>query len=151
MGNNIQRINGMSFDFALGGTDIHADKFSIDITDNTAVAKKDGRPDGWVQGDVEASGEMTLDRTEFKLIVEAAKKAGSFQMMETFDINAFAQAGDDEFKVEAFGCKIIMSKLLDVDKTSTDKSQFTVPFKITSPDFINIDGVPYLESKSAGA
>lgn len=149
MANNNQRINGQSFDISLGGTAIHVETFSLDVTDNTAVAKKDGKPDGWVQGDVEASGEISIDAVEFKAIAAAAQKAGSFQKMETFDINAYAKAGEDEFKVEVFGCKLIVSKVLDIDKSSSDKSKFTVPFKVTSPDFININGTPYLEANKA--
>ena len=144
----MQRINGKSFSFDVGGMKIHADNFSCDITDNTTASKKDGRPDGYLLGDVEASGEITVDRVEMKAIMEAAKTAGSFQALKEFDINAYADAGDDSFKVEIFGCKLKMNKILDIDKTSTDKTQFTIQYDVTSPDFINIDGVPYITAES---
>ena len=139
-----QRINGQSFDMDLGETAVHVQKFTLDITDNTTAAKRNGRPDGWLQGDVAASGEMTIDRDGMRELTSAAKSAGSWQQLPTFDINSFAKAGDDEFKVEAFGCKIKLNKLLDVDKNSTDETLFSVPFEVTSPDFVSIDGVPYL-------
>lgn len=139
-----QRINGKSFDFSLGDLAVHANKFTLDITDNTAVAKTRGVPDGYTAGDVEASGEIEVDRANLKLITEAARKAGSFRSLEPFDVTGYAQAGDDELKVEAFGCKLTISSLLDVDPSSADKSVFKLPFMVTSPDFVRIDGVSYL-------
>ncbi|GAA4649030.1 DUF2597 family protein [Kistimonas scapharcae] len=139
-----KRINGKSFDFDLSGLSIHVNKFTLDITDNTATAKTKGVPDGFTDGDVEGAGEIEVDRTNFRLIIEAAKKKGSFRGLEPFDINAFAQAGDDELRVEAFGAKLTLSSLLDVDPNSADKSLFKIPYMITSPDFVRIDGVPYL-------
>ena len=125
-----QRFNGMSF--------------TLDITDNTAVAKRNGRPDGWLQGDVEASGTLTVDRDGMRALKELASSAGSWQGIEPFDISSYASAGDDEFKVEAFGCKLRVNKLLDIDKSSTDEALFELPYDVTSPDFVNIDDVPYL-------
>ncbi len=140
-----QRINSLSFSITLGDTDIHVDKMSLDIEDGQQAAKKNGRPDGWVLGEVSAKGELDIDLSEFKKLKAAAQSAGSWQALEPFDIVAYAKSGDDETKVEAFGCKIKLSKLLDVDKSSSDKSTRAVPFEVTSPDFINIDGVPYIK------
>lgn len=141
------KINGQSFDFTFGGTPIHADNFSLEITDNSAVAKKDGRPDGALQGDVEASGEVSLDITEFKVLLAQAKSSGSWQDLPTFDITAYAKAGDEEFKVEIFGCNFKIASLLDVDKTSADKSSVKLPYEVTGQDFVIIDGVPYAKKK----
>ena len=57
-----KRFNGLSFDFNLGDFRINAKKFSLDITDNSTFAKRDGRPNGFLVGDVEATGTITLDR-----------------------------------------------------------------------------------------
>lgn len=142
---SIQRINGLSFDFDLGGKGIHSEKMSLDITDNSAVVKRNGRPDGYVNGAVEASGEIEVDATGLKSITDAAQSAGSFQSLEPFDIVTYAKVGSDEVKVEAFGCKLKVSKLLDIDKSSSDPSKFTIPFDVTSPDFVKINGVPYIK------
>lgn len=139
-----QRFNGISFDIDFGETAIHVQKFSLTITDNTAAAKRNGRPDGWLQGDVEGSGELTLDRDGMRELTVQAKSAGSWQALPAFDINSYAKAGDDELKIEVFGCKIKLDKLLDIDKTNSDEIFFTVPYIVTSPDFVNIDDVPYL-------
>lgn len=141
-----KRINGKSFDFDLSGLSVHVSRFSLDITDNTATAKTHGVPDGYTDGDVEASGEIELDRSNFRLIIEAAKRAGSFRALETFDISAVAQAGDDNLRIEIFGVKLSISSLLDVDPNSAEKTVFKIPYLVTSPDFIRIDGVPYLDT-----
>lgn len=140
-----QRINSLSFSITLGDTDIHVDKMSLDIEDGQQATKKNGRPDGYVLGEVSAKGELSVDLSEFKKLKAAAQSAGSWQGLAPFDIVAYAKSGDDETKIEAFGCKIKLSKLLDVDKSSSDKSTRAVPFEVTSPEFINIDGVPYIK------
>jgi len=139
-----QRFNGQSFHLDLGIAALTAKKFTLDITDNTAAAKRNGRPDGWLRGDVEASGEITVDRDGLRTLTRVAREAGSFQDIPTFDIMSYASAGGDPLMIQAFGCKLKLNKLLDVDKSSTDETEFTIPFDVTSPDFVAIDGVPYI-------
>jgi len=139
-----QRISGMAFDFDLSGTSVHADKVTLDITDNSQVSKTRGVPNGWTPGDCEASGELEVDSANFLLILEQAKAAGSWRAMEPFDFTTYAKAGDEELKVEAFGIKITLSSLSDIDAHSADKSKHKLPFFVTDPDFIKINGVPYL-------
>lgn len=140
-----QRFNGLSFTFDLGDFKVKAKKFTLDITDNSGAAKRNGRPDGFLLGDVSASGTITVDRIGLRAFVEAGKSAGAIQEIPPFDINSYAEAGDDNLKVEAFGCKVKMSKVLDVDKNSADETEFELPYEVTSPDFVNIDGVPYVK------
>ncbi|ALS32767.1 hypothetical protein PTRA_a1574 [Pseudoalteromonas translucida KMM 520] len=64
--------------------------------------------------------------------------------MQTFDIMFYAKTSQDEMKVEAFGCRIKLSDILDIDKKGGSASLFKIPFDVTSPDFVNINGVPYL-------
>lgn len=140
-----QRFNGLSFDVDTGELTFQVKKFSLEVTDNSAVAKRRGRPDGFVVGDVEASGEIVIDRDALKVITNAAKTAGSFQALKPFDMIAFGKVADDEFKIEAFGCRLKVSSLLDLDKSNADETEFSIPYDVTSPDFVKIDGVPYLE------
>lgn len=137
-----QRYNGIGFTFDLGKFQVSAKKFTLDITDNTAAVKRNGRPDGWVQGDVEASGTLTVDRAGLKTFVDSAD---SFQEIELFDINSYAEAGDDNLKIEAFGCKAKIGKLMDIDTNSADETEFEIPYVVTSPDFVKIDGKPYFK------
>ncbi|RMN81333.1 DUF2597 family protein, partial [Pseudomonas syringae] len=113
-------------------------------TDNSTVAQTKGVPNGHVDGDVAAAGELELDTTNFNLLIEQAKTAGSFRELEPFDIVFFAKAGEEELRIEAFGCKVRVSSLLSIDPKGGAKNTHKVPFDVTSPDFIKINGVPYL-------
>ncbi|WP_095146983.1 DUF2597 family protein [Pseudomonas sp. Irchel s3b6] len=140
----MSRIGGKNFDVNLGDLLVHVESCTLDITDNTAVAQSRGVPDGHVDGDVAASGEMEFDTSNFNLLIEAARAAGSFRELEPFDSVFFAKAGEEELRVEAFGCKLKVSSLLSIDPQGGEKSKHKVPFDVTSPDFIRINGVPYL-------
>lgn len=140
------KIGGKNFDVNLGDTMVHVEAASLDITDNSTVAQTKGVPNGHVDGDVAASGEFELDTTNFNLLVEQAKAAGSWRELAPFDIVFFAKAGDEELRVEAFGCKIRVSSLLSVDPKGGAKTTHKIPYDVTSPDFIKINGVPYLSA-----
>ena len=142
----MSRIGGKNFDINLGDLQIHVESCTLDITDNTAVAQTRGVPNGHVDGDVAASGEFEFDTSNFNLLIEAARSAGSFRKLEPFDVVFFAKAGDEELRVEAFGCKLRVSSLLSVDPKGGETSKHKVPFDVTSPDFIRINGVPYLDA-----
>ncbi|WP_018929253.1 phage protein [Pseudomonas umsongensis] len=140
----MSRIGGKNFDINLGDLQIHVESCTLDITDNTAVAQTRGVPNGHVDGDVAASGEFEFDTSNFNLLIEAARTAGSFRQLEPFDSVFFAKAGEEELRIEAFGCKLKVSSLLSVDPKGGEKSKHKVPFEVTSPDFIRVNGVPYL-------
>ena len=142
----MSRIGGKNFDVNVGDLQVHVANCTLDITDSTAVAQSRGVPNGHVDGDVSASGEMEFDTSNFNLLIEAARSAGSFRKLEPFDVVFFAKAGDEELRVEAFGCKLRVSSLLSVDPKGGEKSKHKVPFDVTSPDFIRINGVPYLDA-----
>ena len=142
----MSRIGGKNFDVNVGDLQVHVANCTLDITDSTAVAQSRGVPNGQVDGDVSASGEMEFDTSNFNLLIEAARSAGSFRKLEPFDVVFFAKAGDEELRVEAFGCKLRVSSLLSVDPKGGETSKHKVPFDVTSPDFIRINGVPYLDA-----
>ncbi len=140
------RISGMNFDVTLGDLQVHIEKASLDITDNSAVAQTKGVPDGHVDGDVAASGEFEMDSANFGVLMEAARRAGSLRRLAPFDTLFFAKTPIEELRVEAFGCKVKIASLLDIDFKGGSKSTHKVPFDVTSPDFIRINGVPYLDA-----
>lgn len=140
------KIGGKNFDVTFGDLAVHVESATLDITDNTAVAQSRGVPNGHVDGDVAAAGELELDTSNFNLVIEAAKAAGSFRTLPLFDAVFFAKSGDDEFRVEAFGCKLRLSSVLSIDPKGGEKNKHKIPFDITSPDFIKINGVPYLDA-----
>ncbi|SQF93835.1 prophage PSPPH06 tail tube protein [Paucimonas lemoignei] len=140
------KIGGKNFDITLGDLTVHVEACTLDITDNTAVAQTGGVPNGHVEGDVAAAGEMEFDTTNFNLLIDAAKAAGSFRSMAPFDSVFFAKAGEEELRIEAFGCKLRLSNILTIDPKGGTKSTHKVPYDVTSPDFIKINGVPYLDA-----
>jgi len=140
------RIGGMNFDVNMGDLLVHVESATLDITDNSAVAQTKGVPAGYVDGDVAASGELELDSQNFNLVVEAARQAGSFRKLSTFDLVFFAKTPDEEMRVEAFACRFKISSLLSIDPKGGEKTKHKLPFDVTSPDFIRINGVPYLDA-----
>ena len=142
-----KRLSGINFDITLMGTMVHVEKASLSITDNSAVATTRGVPDGFVDGEVAAELEFELDTKNFKLLGSTAKRAGSWRGMKPDDVLFYANTGSEETKIEAFGVKLSVSDLLDVDPKGGNKSVHKVKGFVTSPDFVHIDGVPYLSKE----
>ncbi|EDX4100145.1 DUF2597 family protein [Salmonella enterica] len=142
-----ERISGMSFDVSFNGRNIHVKTATLDITDNTKAIQERGVPNGWVRGDVEASGEIEVDTVNFQLLGEAAREAGSWRDIEEADFLFFAQAAKTELKIEAFGCKLLISNLMNIDSKGGDSMSHKIKFLVTSPDFVHIDGTPVLSTQ----
>lgn len=140
------RINSKSFDTALDGEQIQIKTATVTITDNTAAASTNGIPDGHVVGSVTAEGSITFDSKYFSVFRKLAKRYGSYRAIPAQDLLFYADTGDEVTKVEVFGCKFVVTDLLNIDKSSDDTSTITVSFNVTSPDFIFIDGISYLSS-----
>ncbi|EMD5734206.1 DUF2597 family protein [Salmonella enterica] len=142
-----ERISGMSFDVSFNGRNVHVKTATLDITDNTKAIQERGVPNGWVRGDVEANGEIEVDTVNFQLLGEAAREAGSWRDIEEADFLFFAQAAKTELKIEAFGCKLLISNLMNVDSKGGDSLSHKIKFLVTSPDFVHIDGTPVLSTQ----
>ena len=141
----MQRISGKNVDISIGDLAITVNKTTLTLEDKTEVAKDGGVPNGFVDGEVSASGDLELDALAMSILGEAAKSAGSWRALEPFDMLFYAKTGqNEEMKVEAFGCKLLLDSLLDVDKAGGQKHISKVKYLVTSPDFIRINGVPYL-------
>lgn len=142
----MSRLSGMNMRFQIGDLKIKAAKFTLDITDNSATVYTNGIPDGHVDGSVEASGEMELSVSTFNLLMKLAKQKGAFRNLGTFDAMGFGKVGKEELKVEFFGVHMKLANVLDVDSAGGSALVMKVPFEVTSPDFIRINGVPYLRN-----
>lgn len=140
------RITGKSFDVNIGGELIQVKSITLTITDNSAVATTNGVPDGYVAGSASAEGSITLTAKYFNKLVAIAKNYGSFRAIPPSDYLFYADTGDEEQKIEAFGCKMKISDLLNADKSSDDETTHTIDYMVTSPDFVSINGVPYLSA-----
>ncbi|OTA17198.1 tail protein [Xenorhabdus beddingii] len=142
-----QRISGQSIDFNMDGSLVHAEKVNLSITDNTAAAQTQGVPDGYIAGDVAAEGEIELSTKYLDIVTAKARAAGSWRGIQPVDLMWYAKAGNEEMKVEAYGCKLIVSDILDVDPKGGSIMTHKVKFVVTSPDFVRINGIPYLEAE----
>lgn len=139
-----KRIGGRDFDVMVGDLMIHVETMSATIDDTKAVAKTKGVPNGHIAGEVSSSGELEVDTQNLNLIIDAAKRAGSFEELEPFDIVTNADVDDEELKVELFGCVLRITDLLNIDSKGGEKSKHKIAFDVTSPDFVRINGVSYL-------
>ncbi|EFH1254979.1 MULTISPECIES: phage protein [Enterobacteriaceae] len=143
-----KRISGMSFDVYVDGDLIHIEKISLDITDNSAAAQTRGVPDGYVDGDVAAEGEIEVSSKVLQVLTAKARSAGSWRGIPPVDFLFYAKAGSEEMKVESFGNKLQLNSVLDGDPKGGSVSTHKIKYFVTSPKFVNINGVPYLESEA---
>ncbi|HGP2712001.1 TPA: phage protein [Salmonella enterica] len=143
-----KRISGMSFDVYVDGDLIHIEKISLDITDNSAAAQTRGVPDGYVDGDVAAEGEIEVSSKVLQVLTAKARSAGSWRGIPPVDFLFYAKAGSEEMKVETFGNKLQLNSVLDVDPKGSSVSTHKIEYFVTSPKFVNINGVPYLEAEA---
>jgi len=142
------KLGGRDFDVMLGDLMVHVESMSATIDDGKSVSQTKGVPTGKVAGAVSCAGEMELDTENFNLIIDAAKKSGSFEELDDFDIVTNGEVDDDKLNIEMFGCSLRISDLINIDSKGGEKTKHKVPFDVTSPDFVKINGVPYLSRKS---
>ena len=138
------RIGGQAFDIIIGTEIVHVENINLDITDNTSVAQNRGVPNGHIDGDCTGEGEIEVDTLNFKKIGAAARTAGSWRAAPVTDALFYANTGDEELKIEAFGIKLILTSVLTVNPKGGEKATHKIKYLVTSPNFIRIDGVPVL-------
>ena len=138
-----KRISGKDVRLFVGGTMLMVDKFDLKIDDKRAVAMTQGVPNGYVDGEISASGSLTLDSQQFTMLLGSLGGA-AWKSIEPQDIKAFASAGGLTKDITAHGCLLRISDLLGTESKGSEKSTHTIEFDVTSPDFIHIDGKPYL-------
>lgn len=143
------RITGRNINVFLGGFPIMFKNASLSIEDGSEVAMTAGMPDDFVEGDKKASGEIEIDSKYFKVIVGMAKAAGSYSDIEPIDIDFPAATTNEAYHVKAFGCKLMLSEVINADKNGKTVASIKVPFFVTSPDFVEIDGVPYAAARES--
>nr|VFJ42962.1 MAG: Protein of unknown function (DUF2597) [Candidatus Kentron sp. FM]VFJ43654.1 MAG: Protein of unknown function (DUF2597) [Candidatus Kentron sp. FM]VFK05653.1 MAG: Protein of unknown function (DUF2597) [Candidatus Kentron sp. FM] len=141
-------LSGSDFDFMLGDLMIQATSYSLTIEDGAKARSVRGIPNGHLSGKVSASGSLEVDTDNFELILSAAKTAGSFQGLPEFDISAVGATTDGrQLTVDAFGCRLKISGLLETSGDGGEALTHKVEFEVGSPKFVDINGVPYLDPK----
>lgn len=140
----MKRISNSGFSFSMGDFKLRAEKASLSIEDGRKVVKDGGVPNGYVDAEVGASGDIELDAAAMAILSEEAKTKGSWQEIEPVDLLFYAKGTQEEEKVEAFGCLLNLSDIVEYDPTSDKKATTKISYEVTSPDFVRINGVPYL-------
>jgi len=138
-----RRLSGRDMETMVGDFMVRIEEATLDIEDGSASTKTGGRPNGYIRGNVSASGEITLDIANFNVLVEAAKKSGSFQELEPFDIVMNGETTSEKLKVEAFECLVKVSSLVNASANGEEKLTVKLPYEVTGKDFVRINGVPY--------
>ncbi|VFQ42393.1 phage protein [Desulfoluna butyratoxydans] len=141
----MKRISNSSFSFSLGDFRLRAEKASLSIEDGRKSVQDGGVPNGWVPGAVSASGDIELDATAMAILAEEAAAKGSWQGIEPVDLQFYAKGTKEEENVEAFGCLLNLKDIMDYDPTSDKKATVKIGFEVTSPNFVKINGIPYLD------
>lgn len=142
-----QRFTGRDFTVTLdNGTQVLFDQFNLNTDIGIGVAKTQGQPDGWTKGELSADGDIQLSTEEMQKLIDAARKAGSWEAMPPFDVNCYALVGGNAKNLEVFGVKI-NSPNFQFDSTNSDRTVHTVNFMVTDPEFVKIDGVPLADNR----
>jgi hypothetical protein len=91
--------------------------------------------------------EVEVDSVNFKKFTAVARAAGSWRDIKPKDFLFYANTGDEEEKIEVFGCVPTLSDIVNINPTEASKTSKKIKFMVTSPDFVAIDGVPYLSAR----
>lgn len=138
-------FSGQNIDLLMGDLRTRFDEVTLSIEDGRSVAETSGIPDGPLGGKYAASGDVTISTKVLNKLIALAKSAGSFTKLPLFDFVMNADDGDDAFKIEAFGCMIKISDLLNAKSEGGEKLTHKLPYLVTSSDFVHINGVPYID------
>lgn len=143
-----QRISGKDFYVFIAGRMIHVESASLSIEDGSTVAMSHGIPNGRVDGETKAQGELEVDTAAMMILTEIAAEAGSWKGIQPFDIlfvaSTACSGGFEGMSIEAFGCALKINELLSIDPKGGEKSKYKLTFDVTDPDFVKINGIPYL-------
>lgn len=138
-----QRLSGYDIAVMVGSYAVQFIEVTASIEDNSQAVMTRNRPNGYVRGGVSCSGEITVDSDNLDVMIEAAKSAGSWQEMPTFDIVLNGETNSSRLNVELFDCLTKISDLLNASANGEEKLQHKIPFEVTGKDFVRINGVPY--------
>jgi len=136
--------NGQSF---LDGIPFVFDKITASISDGMEVLKTRGVPDGFAEGDVSCEGEVEMKYKYFKQFSALALKYGSYRAIPTMDISYIGATKSDLVPIVLYGCKFTMESILEAESNDGKKAGVVkLKYAVTSPDFLTINGVPYLDT-----
>lgn len=143
-----KHLGALDFNIMVGDLLIHVENMTATITDNRQAVMTRGVPNGYVDGDVACAGDIEVDTKNFNLLSDVARVNGSFRGMPPFDIIYIGKNVSGQHKQELFGCVLNISDLINNDAKGGEKSRHKLAFQVSSPDFVRINGVPYLSAEN---
>lgn len=141
---SLHKLSGKDFDVTVGDMQVKVETATLKITDNRKVRYTNGVADGFLDGDTSAEGEMVVNHSNFLIIQAEAQRAGSWKGIDPIDIAYSATVVDGEKRIEAYGCLLMLEDIADIKAAGGESDMTKIPFMVTSPDFVRINGVPYL-------
>lgn len=139
-----KHLSATDFDIMIGDLIVRVENMTATITDNRQAVMTRGVPTGYVDGDVACAGDIEVDSKNFNLLIDVAKSSGSFREMPTFNIIYMGKNVSENLKIELFDCLLNISDLINNDGKGGEKSRHKMAFTVSGPDFVRINGVPYL-------
>ena len=137
-------LGGKDFDTMIGDKMVHVIEANVKITDGRKVKYTRGVPTGFIDGPVEAEVTLKFDHENFLLVEGQAKAAGSWKGIEPFDVSFMAEVSAGTKNVEAFGVLPQLDEVLGFKAEGGEEDTTSIKGIVTSPDFIKINGIPYL-------
>lgn len=141
-----ERISGGSFDVNYDSIMIHVENATVTITDNSAVAQSRGIPNGHTKGSVSADVEVEVDSQNFKVYRRGPCRR-FLAIHSGKGLFVLRQRRGRRRKIEVFGCVPTLSDIVNINPNEASKTTKKIKFMVTSPDFVAIDGVPYLSAR----
>jgi hypothetical protein len=137
-------LGGKDFDVMIGDKMIHVIEGNVKITDGRKVKYTRGVPTGFIDGPVEAEVTLKFDHENFLLLEAQAKAAKSWKGIKPFDVSFMAEVGAGSKNVEVFGVLPQLDEVLGFKAEGGEEDTTSMKGIVTSPDFVKINGIPYL-------
>ena len=137
-------LGGKDFDIFIGGSMVHVKEATVKITDGRVAKTVRGVPKGFIDGPVSGEVTLKLDHENWLLVQAQAESAGSWKGIEPFDVAFNAEVTAGKKNIEAFGCLPQLEDLLDLKAEGGEEDTTSIKCRLLAPDFVKINGVPYL-------
>ncbi|MDO6426235.1 DUF2597 family protein [Thalassotalea sp. 1_MG-2023] len=143
----MKSLGGKDFDVFMGDKMVHINEATVTITDGRTPKIVRGVPKGYIDGPVSAEVSIKVDHENFLLIEAQAQSAGSWKGIEPFDLSFLAEAAAGSKNVEVFGVLPSLEEILNIKAEGGEEDLTTIKGQVVSPDFVKINGVPYLTAE----
>ena len=147
----MKQLSGKNVSFALepSGIEIEFEDVNLNISDSGKVVSKKGRPNGYVDGEIAAEGDVTLDWEEFEKFLTATSQFGAIKSFPPQDLQFFGKVseggGSSELDISAFGCKFSAKDILNAKASGGEKMTVKIGYQVSDPKFVEINGQEYEE------